>query len=1226
MAENGTSGPTGAPGFFVGKLVRIVGLSGRTVRAAQLVRSADLESFKDEHLEGQEGYCQGYDDEAKEYAVQTFDGLLACVPNGCLEEYRPPAAEDGGFDLAWPMGMEADLAFGQQMAQQLATKGFCVVQTFLSEEEREQALEVARAKPDRDIMKVKSELEVDIMGRSNASKAIQLPHDFPDQVPGDALLTCDRKLTEAGLLLHPYATPILGFESFGRSEGLVRMKWSSKAEADKYRKEPLSFTDESDGSIQRHIEFTQRRKIAMLYMIDNGGGSLTLIPKEGASTRIPLASNRLVLFRNDAMTYEYAPNGPHLALTSWMLTPAPAYQLTMFDGSAEEHDLVMNVEGPIRPDKCNAQIMSAATRFPGNSQDADQYWAMLANCTDADTMWPTLRCDSDLYYTSEPDYALTFKSYTNHGGWLTQMEVVGLDNKFFGISDDEAKAMSMNQRMFLEVGYEALFQAGMRKDTLDDKKIGTYLGDVGSDWHGFTGFFSIVFHDPELSATSLNSAVCPSRISFVYNLKGPTMTFDTACSASLVATHHAHMNMINYREFGEACDGSIAAGVNTLGESGFCGNCAANMLSHIGRCFTYDRTADGYQRGEGCGAFFLKLSEKYEVREERLAALVGTCANQDGRSASLTAPNGPSQQQVIKHSLRMAGITAEFVTAVECHGTGTALGDPIEVGALLAVLEDDREMPLPHTSAKSNISHLESAAGVAGLLKCLTILAHATATPNCHLKSLNPHLVTQGFPQLFESELVDTGATSGFMGVSSFGFGGTNSRADLYAFAQVGPRGRTQPNMEEVEIVSIPCPKCMGRMCWRCRVAIPSYAPKEQHYCTLVRDEFSDYEYCSDCYSGDFRYGEPIEDLIPWEASHRVSVLGTWNAWTEVEEMEQTRDGVYVCGITLGETRCESFQLIINENPENTLYPCCEKSNQSSRIVGPDGDGKGKNWVIDGKADMAPPGTVYQVTFEWGAKKQIRWEVAGGSLPMAIVDSEFKHRYYACGSWNRWQLQEMASIPDEPGAFSTTFVMGLSGREEFQCIRDRDWTQVFYPSIRGAEETSVPIRGPDDCGSGKNWLVRGDKGEAVTVEFRVVDAQVALTVRSDSMGEKLWESAVAEERMYCLTGFFNDWGFSPMMPDETEPGVYRYQITFEGRGAEEFQIVVDGDWGQRLYPRTSYSGSGGDFVQGPDENGDGLNWQLIGEAGVTYEIVLDLNQADRRRMVTWSVKLNRLTN
>ena len=192
--------------------------------------------------------------------------------------------------------------------------------------------------------------------------------------------------------------------------------------------------------------------------------------------------------------------------------------------------------------------------------------------------------------------------------------------------------------------------------------------------------------------------------------------------------------MINFAAKGQHYKGALCGGVNTLGEPGFVGNCQANMLSHLGRNFTYDRTADGYQRGEGCGAFFLKLSAESRDIEDRLACLVGSCANQDGRSASLTAPNGPSQQAVIRNSLRMAGVTTNDIAAVECHRTGTALGDPIEVGALLAVLEHGRENPLPHTSAKSNISHLESGAGVAGLLKCVIILLHATATPNVHLK------------------------------------------------------------------------------------------------------------------------------------------------------------------------------------------------------------------------------------------------------------------------------------------------------------------------------------------------------------------------------------------------------------------------------------------------------------------------------------------------------------
>merc|ERR1712014_122763 len=174
--------------------------------------------------------------------------------------------------------------------------------------------------------------------------------------------------------------------------------------------------------------------------------------------------------------------------------------------------------------------------------------------------------------------------------------------------------------------------------------------------------------------------------------------------------------------------------------------------------------------------------------ESRHAMLIGSCVNQDGRSASMTAPHGPSQQEVIRASMREAGVSPNLITIAECHGTGTALGDPIEVGALRGVMRGDRTVPILKTSSKTNIGHGEAAAGIAGLIKCIQMLRHVSGAPNIHLHAINPHLDVAGYPAYFETELLDFGQNSGLTGVSSFGFGGTNARADVWGHAEYGAR------------------------------------------------------------------------------------------------------------------------------------------------------------------------------------------------------------------------------------------------------------------------------------------------------------------------------------------------------------------------------------------------------------------------------------------------------
>ena len=289
------------------------------------------------------------------------------------------------------------------------------------------------------------------------------------------------------------------------------------------------------------------------------------------------------------------------------------------------------------------------------------------------------------------------------------------------------------------------------------------------------------------------------RLAYEFGLRGEACTFDTACSSSLVALGHASARL---RSGGV---GALVSGVRVLvGPDGFVGLGAGGFLGIHGRCLTFDGSANGFGRGEACSASFLAHSEELEI-----CGLLGAAVNQDGRSASLTAPNGPSQQHVIRASLAAAGIEAESLSLMECHGTGTSLGDPIEVGAVKNVVRGKRQ-PLLFTSSKSNQGHAEAAAGLTGFLKCVLMLQQSVCFANVHLRVLNANLDTEAFPCLFGNEIADVGVNSQYLGVSSFGFGGTNARADLWGSCHTGPRS-VQPSFE-----SAACPRCGQEMCRTC--------------------------------------------------------------------------------------------------------------------------------------------------------------------------------------------------------------------------------------------------------------------------------------------------------------------------------------------------------------------------------------------------------------------------
>merc|ERR1719401_130246 len=296
-------------------------------------------------------------------------------------------------------------------------------------------------------------------------------------------------------------------------------------------------------------------------------------------------------------------------------------------------------------------------------------------------------------------------------------------------------------------------------------------------------------------ALGVSNAATGSRVSHIFGLSGPVVVTDTACSSSLTATNIAHtaLRRHNPKERLKPIADNNVSNALVIGSSIIVSPriyllyCQPHMLSVRGRCFTFDSSADGYARGEGVCSLYMKASDELNDLRNALACLIGSATNQDGRSASMTAPNGPSQQQVIRSSMEEAQITLNLITMAECHGTGTALGDPIEVSALRMVMQD-RKAPILNTSAKANIGHLEACAGLTGLLKCVFSCYHGNSCASNHLYYLNPHMDTNSYPVYFLSEAEDFGDNTSFCGVSSFGFGGTNARGDVWGRAQAGAR------------------------------------------------------------------------------------------------------------------------------------------------------------------------------------------------------------------------------------------------------------------------------------------------------------------------------------------------------------------------------------------------------------------------------------------------------
>lgn len=430
-------------------------------------------------------------------------------------------------------------------------------------------------------------------------------------------------------------------------------------------------------------------------------------------------------------------------------------------------------------------VIGLGCRFPG-ADGADAFWRLLDEGVDAVSRVPADRWDERRFFHPEP--ATPGKMNTAWGGFLQNVDQ--FDPSFFGIAPREAVRMDPQQRLLLEVSWEALEHAGIVPQNLGGSRTGVFVGISNSDYSRLQG------NDPAsidaYVGTGNAFSIAANRLSHIYDFRGPSLAVDTACSSSLVSLHLAARSLRS----GE-CDLALAGGVNLILRPEVTITFSqARMMASDGRCKTFDAAADGYVRGEGCGLVVLKrLSDAVRDGDRVLAVIRGTAVNHDGRSNGLTAPNGPAQQAVIRQALDDAGVSADQIGYIEAHGTGTALGDPIEFDSLRAVVGAPRaDGSVCYVGAvKTNLGHLEAAAGIASFIKVVLALVHEEIPAHLHLHKVSPHIDLTATPIQIPTQPHPwrSGVQRRFAGVSSFGFGGTNAHVVVEEAPAVSNSGPT---------------------------------------------------------------------------------------------------------------------------------------------------------------------------------------------------------------------------------------------------------------------------------------------------------------------------------------------------------------------------------------------------------------------------------------------------
>ncbi len=446
----------------------------------------------------------------------------------------------------------------------------------------------------------------------------------------------------------------------------------------------------------------------------------------------------------------------------------PDHQVLMKEALREIKDMRTRLNAMEKDKTEPIAIIGMGCRFPGGADNPEAFWRLLRDGRDAISEVPANRWDINAYYDPNPD--APGKMYTRYGGFIGAVDI--FDGSFFGITPRESASLDPKQRVLLEVCWEGLENAHQPSDRLYNTPVGVFVGIGNFDYITLQMSSLDITEIDNYFTTGSSLCVAAGRISYILGLTGPCFAVDTACSSSLLAVHLACQSLR-----AKECNLALAGGVNMLLSPEISVNfCKNRMLSADGRCKAFDASGDGYVRGEGCGMVVLKrLSDAQADGDTILALIRGSAVNQDGASGGLTVPSGPSQEQVIRQALAVGKVEPDQVGYIEAHGTGTSLGDPIEIGSIGKVFGRRKE-PLIVGSVKTNIGHLESAAGISGLMKVVLSLQHEEIPPNLHFNNPNPRIAWGELPLKIPTKLTPwpAGENPRIAGVSSFGFSGTN--------------------------------------------------------------------------------------------------------------------------------------------------------------------------------------------------------------------------------------------------------------------------------------------------------------------------------------------------------------------------------------------------------------------------------------------------------------------
>ncbi|CAE8600698.1 unnamed protein product, partial [Polarella glacialis] len=936
------------------------------LRIGSLVELLSGEAGQQE-LNGRLGQLVSYEEQVGLFRVCLVDGSIrqvAAEQVRTLEDFRRPGLGGGAesFDLLVGPRHRQDV-LAEEMGACLLEKGFCVLKVCQKQEDVDRAVSSVRhLGATGKLQRLSEELEEGYLGLGARARVAWM-----DGRPLDRTLQAnDDFMSTIAALLQPYCLDVLGKVVDSRTPALVSLSLDNEGDSEF----PPEAAD--DAALGTFLSTWRRSQLRILHCMGPGTAKVTLdskddrdygvdeskvncVPCKVDSVEISATPNTLVVFRTGIFDLQCLTEEDTLCLSTSVLEHVD--ELALSSDEVGDLDWLRCVEGPDGPDGEAVNVVNLSTRLMAKWDEPEAYRAGLFGGCDASIEIPLTRWDVHAYYN--PDLALLGPSQTAtmHQSYVEGIEL--FDNKYFEIHNNEAKTMDPMQRHVLEVGAQNLFKLGIDKkfSNRNPHHAGVSVGLDKDDW-------DLIPKPPELQGGINVQAIIANRFSFTFNLRGPNFVADTACSASLTATHLGKL-MLQDRTV-DKLEFHIAIGIHQcLAPHAFIGASQSHMLSPLGRCLTFNSSASGYARGDGCSGLTLKWGH---LPDERDAVWRASMVGQNGKSATLTAPNGLSQEDVIWRACREAKISPSTSCVWSCHGTGTSLGDPIEVGAVRKIMsKSERSTALLLVTNKTHTGHLEGGAAMTSLLAAAFQVKQACAIPIIHFRQLNPHLEHSNFDAQITNELTSYNYSQGHVHVSSFGFGGTNAHAIFW-----GENVYDAPNVRELfqkrlQRMSPPEVRVNGSDVWLWEWDGPD---KD----IIAGDKYTIEMNPEDPPNASQRWFKEECGAAPDDGlDDKYYITGPFNEW-DIEVMEDGLvTGLRTITVTVPYSGAVEFRFLKNGREDEIIYPESDKcSRRLMPILGPakhDGGREQHTWLAEGI-----PGSQMNISFFiCRGKRSITW-------------------------------------------------------------------------------------------------------------------------------------------------------------------------------------------------------------------------------------------------------------